>query len=598
MKRMIAIILAAAVFLAGAAGLAEAHGADSQDVYAKVTIDREAAKAVMGAFGVPEEQTAKIDPVLAVISALGVHVVTSAGGTQVDLDLNGTNVISVAGALSEQKLTVAGTLFPNYLISLSWDALTKMAAQFMPAAAEGTGAGAEGADWVAFASLGEYFTEFSGNLTGAVAPGEPETGEYEFDGFTFDTKTPQNVDVQAMAEAGKTLAEKIMKDEAFRGMMKNVPGFDPEEALKGMEEGMDGEHLPDVTVDVYTNSDGSEPYYAVSEATYKGAENPSFRYAQLNKGEGMGTVGFWAFDAGIIIGAEYTPDGFKADFTMGDLWFGLSVATGGDTLFVCDVYILDTEKPVMNITVTASAAERTLTLEPDGKTVLTLENLMGEKGQEAAAGLMQDFTAAWIQAMMTAMQAEPAVQALYMMSMPQPGGETGKEQPQADPSAWKTLGDVLVLENTEWEASFDEDGKYRMNLAFGGRYWHIVGATTPEIKEVYESLDIMADDYQQQQLDILSPCGIESITDMAGEAIPREELDLWIGKTGQEMLDAGWEVNGYRKEDGVMAVNMINGRFTYLVVFEGIGDTDDFSEEAVSDASVSSIAFGGWSYNY
>lgn len=598
MKKMLALLLAAVMALAGVSAAAEEPAAPAQGVYLKVTVDSEAAKNLLPAFGVPEEQTAQIDPILAVVNALGIELISDTAGIQADLDLNGTKIISLGGAVDEKGITVAGSLFPNHLLTLSWDTLTEMMKQYMPAATgEESAEGGEGTDFTAaFASLGEYVTEFSGTVAGATTPGEPETGSFEFDGLTFDTKTPQNVDVKAMAEAAKTLMEKMLKDPAMQGMLQNTPGFDPDEALKGFEEAMAEENLPDVTVDVYTNSDGSEQYYAVSEATYKGAEAPSYRYIQLYKGSGIGTFGFHAFDMGLIIGAEYAPDGFRADFTMGgEMQFALDVKTGGEALFSADVFIMDMEKPALNIRMTASEAPaRSLSLDAEGKTVLPFENLMGENAGEAFQSLQEDFMNAWVPAVMQAMQAEPAVQTLFMQNQNPEQPETGT----VDPNAWKTLGDVVALEGLEYEGGDDGDGRYRMMVSRGGQYFEVIAAASGEVLEEYQSLSFADDDYWTKKSELLKQFEIEQVTDLAPLAIPQEELDGWVGKTGQDMLDAGWEINGYRQIEGVFAVNMINDRFNYAVTFEGIDDSENYSEEAIPGATVTGVTFAGWSYKY
>lgn len=132
MKKILALLLALMMALTSISAFADT-------IYTKVSIDGDAVKKLVTE--VPDDQLAMIDPIIALVNTLGVKVVTAADGAQVDLDLNGANALSLGFAMDEAGATVASTLFPNYLITVSQDTINQFIEQFM---ANMPGAGDEG----------------------------------------------------------------------------------------------------------------------------------------------------------------------------------------------------------------------------------------------------------------------------------------------------------------------------------------------------------------------------------------------------------------------------------------------------------------------
>ena len=177
------------------------------------------------------------------------------------------------------------------------------------------------------------------------------------------------------------------------------------------------------------------------------------------------------------------------------------------------------------------------------------------------------------------------------------------EEPEpaaSDPAEWKTLADVLALETDGMERGTNGMDQYYLAFRYGGRYWMVTAGFSEELFRKLMNIDIFADDRKEQELAILGPCEIQSAVDLATRALPQEELDKWIGRTGGEMLEAGWEINGYTYEREGIRINMINGRFQYLVAFaeeievpQSFGDAPD-----IADRTISGIRFAGHSYHY
>ena len=605
MKKMLAFILALMMVLTSISAFADT-------IYTKVSIDGAAARNLVN--GVPDDQLAMIEPIIALVNALGVKVITATDGAQVDLDLNGTNALSLGFAVDETGATVASTLFPNYLITASQDTINQLIEQFM---ANMPGAGDEGGmDMNAITEVfGGYFQKWFEACAAAGQPGESVTGEFEIDGFLFDTKVPVTVDMPAIMDATKTLMDDLLADPAaiasLKGMaqgMAQSTGETSDEAnfeaefKAGFEEWIS--NMPEAaTAEFYASTKDSDIFYLAGDAFFQGNAEPSCHYQMMQKGDGIGYMGYWDYRTNMIIGFEYSDAGFNADFTLGEMYFGLSllIEQDGATTVNLNLYVMSYEAPLATVKIDiTSGGERTLSLDAEGKTVLAVEDIMSDQTGTASQGLLGDIMMNGMGGLMgTLTEQVPEISDLMIM-MNNPGtSETEETQQEADPSSWKTLGDVRSLETGDSEATWDDE-KYVYIFSYAGTKWMVTAAFSKELEDAIRNVDFMADDREAQIDAILAPCEIISVVDLASLAIPQEELDQWIGKTGQDLLDAGWEYNGYTYDGDSMGINMINGRIEYLVSFKGgIEAPASFDEEPdYKDAVISGIRFRGNSFHF
>ncbi len=177
-----------------------------------------------------------------------------------------------------------------------------------------------------------------------------------------------------------------------------------------------------------------------------------------------------------------------------------------------------------------------------------------------------------------------------------------EEEPEvvADLSSWKTLADVLSLETDSHESSWDEKS-YTYIFDYAGTQWLVKAAFSKDLNDAVSAVDFRAEDREEQINAILGPCEIQKVIDLRSLALPQEELDQWIGKTGQELLDAGWVYNGYYSDGNGARICMVNGDFQYQVVFaEEMVMSQVFGEqpENMPAAAISRIVFDGKSYNF
>lgn len=414
MKKLLAMILALMLALTCACALADT-------VRVKATVDRDVAGQLLPAFGAPQEMLGTVDSALAVVNALAVNFTALEDGGQVDLDLNGATALSLGWAMGETGLTAVSTLFPNYCLTLSYEALGALMEQFM-ANMPGAGAGEGGMDMAALGeAFGGYFARYMEAVSSAATPGEPEAVEFEADGYTFDTRVPVSIDIPAIIGATDALVDEMLADEAVVGMLQGSMAssgktFDPDEFKAAYAEWK--AHMPEsASASYYAVSDDPEVFYIEGDAFLAGKDEAAYHYQMMNKGEGAGSMGYWDYEMGMVIGLEYAEGAARADFTMGDMYFGFDFATANG-LTTCKLFFINPDAPLLTVEVAvAEGGERTLAVDAAGKTEQAVEDLMNDETGEAGQGLMADIYNNGIGALMgVALRQVPELGALMGMA--------------------------------------------------------------------------------------------------------------------------------------------------------------------------------------
>lgn len=171
-------------------------------------------------------------------------------------------------------------------------------------------------------SLSTYISSFMQVCTEAAVPGEPVKGEYQFDGYNFDTLIPVTVDVPKIKEAFHGLKEDLLKDEAVLASLQGLPQaggeeFTPENLRAALDEFET--HFPDeVTAEYYQNGDDSIPFYVTGRAVCTGKEEPSYEYSMLCKDEKNYTMSFLDHEHSIVAGLILTDGGIRLEYKQGE----------------------------------------------------------------------------------------------------------------------------------------------------------------------------------------------------------------------------------------------------------------------------------------
>ncbi len=356
-------------------------------------LDQDCAAELAASFGVPEEQIQIISLAQALLEALDVDAAILEDRGQLTLNLNGKEAMSLGVRTDEEGITLLSTLFPNYALSASTETLTQMMEEFA-GSMSGSGDGMNFTDMGAMSEIfAGYFTRFSEACAQAAVPGEPLPGEYEIDGYLFDTMVPVTVDIQAIQEAAESLMDEMMADEAVLSAIRSAmqysgAEFIEEEFRAGFEEWIG--HFPDeASAEFYTNSEGGENFYLTGKSSYAGKDTPSFEYTMLYDEDSTVMTFNGNEEPNMEMMFAYSNGTMNASCAIDDLYFGCNCQNEGKQS-LCELFFMDQEKPLLTITITYDEeAVRTLEMNTESKTILPVEELLS--GSDAAGGFIGDF---------------------------------------------------------------------------------------------------------------------------------------------------------------------------------------------------------------
>ena len=421
MKKIVAVMMALLLALSCTMALAEPSGASGLTVESKLTVDRDALSAALTQLGVAEPYMNLIDTVAAVLTEAGEVAVLADGGAQVDLTLKGQPVLSLGVELNDAGLSVGSDLFPNSLLTLSAEAMGEMLGQMLgemlTAALDRAQQGLEGLQDIDFESVTRnvsgYLNSYTDSLNAAIRPGEPEKGEYEVEGYAFNTKTPVQVDMLVIATATNTLVDELNNDQTVQAALQALRGMGVDVTLP---EKISTEDLPDFDVQIYTTegeNGESTGASCVSIQTVvqdpatlnvvKDGEDmklvlniPASRSMNVRVNEGDPEVAVEAPESGSYVALQILPaDGgmdARLDAEVAGLYFGASLSTYTEDPvgYDCSLFLMDGDTPVLNEqTRVTEGGQRTLSLDGEGKTVLDMAQLSDSKS-DAASALMMD----------------------------------------------------------------------------------------------------------------------------------------------------------------------------------------------------------------
>ena len=164
----------------------------------------------------------------------------------------------------------------------------------------------------------------------------------------------------------------------------------------------------------------------------------------------------------------------------------------------------------------------------------------------------------------------------------------GQEKPAPKPEEIKTLGDAMAVESPYAYSSYD-DQNYVYVFELGGTPMRAIAVMTDELSA--QSSDIDAD--PMELMEQISALPVEKLEDLSSYIPTQAELDALKGKTGQELLDEGFEINGYRIDGKHTEYTLDKGMIEYTVVFnETVRLDDSFDEgEAIKPLTVKSASY-------
>ncbi len=175
----------------------------------------------------------------------------------------------------------------------------------------------------------------------------------------------------------------------------------------------------------------------------------------------------------------------------------------------------------------------------------------------------------------------------------QPGASSAAAS--TDVSSWKTLGDALAAASGNPGSTFD-DNHYVAVYEVGDKLIRVVAKMRPGTYNTISSLDMLADDYSKKLADRAGDLELESAEDITANKLSQNELNAYIGKTGQDLISDGFKFSNYYYYGGnETGAAMDKGYLCYGVTFN-VGVSDNQPEDngaAIKDATIKAIEFMG-----
>ena len=120
-------------------------------------------------------------------------------------------------------------------------------------------------------------------------------------------------------------------------------------------------------------------------------------------------------------------------------------------------------------------------------------------------------------------------------------GSAETEGAGVDLESIKTLGDAFTLEGkdeySEQRASYG--GKYVYAFAVDGVAYRVIADLPDDIFDQILELDF-DEDYDKKEQALVKDLEVTTAENLTEQILSQEELDALVGKTGQELFDAGW----------------------------------------------------------
>ena len=387
MKKIVSLLLALMLVVFSVSALAEA-----KTVTFKANIDSEQLTSLAPMLNIDSTTQGMITPVAAIVNALSFRIVATDTAGEIDIDLNnGQRLVAIGGTLNDSGVVLGCSLVPSYLFTISPETLQQLVQQVM----EQIPGGGAGMDIDALTeAVGGYVQKFTEALGKAITPGTAESVTLEVEGYTFDTKTPMNVDVMAIAEAVKTLVSDLVHDQNIAGMIQATgQSFNPDEVVEQISQGMTAENMPDVTVDVYTSSKDGNIFYAESTGTFKDPSAPALRLTIFGDGQGTVKAHLYVTDQSesVEIALTITQNSFALELIAAQGYAALRADVRDDGATI-GVYFMNQVKALLTLDVTvADGGAVSLDLNTANKTTISIEDMQnGNVDESVQQGLMNE----------------------------------------------------------------------------------------------------------------------------------------------------------------------------------------------------------------
>lgn len=158
-----------------------------------------------------------------------------------------------------------------------------------------------------------------------------------------------------------------------------------------------------------------------------------------------------------------------------------------------------------------------------------------------------------------------------------------------DTSSWATMGDALaVADSDDISYSYDES-TFVCVFKSGEATIRTVAEVQPGIDEKFADLDMFAEDYRQKFTEAVADLKLVEAADITADCMSQEDLQQYVGKTYQDLLDAGFTFASYNMYGGEQTgADLDKGYYAYDFTFDAQVSEDQTEDggAALTDATV------------
>ncbi len=154
-------------------------------------------------------------------------------------------------------------------------------------------------------------------------------------------------------------------------------------------------------------------------------------------------------------------------------------------------------------------------------------------------------------------------------------GYKGDGEPVTKVEDIHTMGDVFMLPYVSYSYGTEY---YVYVFDLGDITYRAIAELPADVSAQIEALDFSDEAYQSKALALVAPLEVSRIENLTAAIPSQEELDQFIGKTGEDLLNDDWYCTGYNLDD--LVFYMDHGLFSYTVLFDGkVENYDDFDQD-------------------
>ena len=254
-------------------------------------------------------------------------------------------------------------------------------------------------------SLNTHVETFVDSCSAAIIPGEPKQGDYVMDGVSYNTMIPMKIDLPTIVDALNEMTEGLANDETIQTALVQL-------ALMGVEVNFDAGSeaafidkatLPAVAVETYVNVD--------ENGAQNGPTQVIVYVVPAGETEAATVVTTKVNDTNVTVDAQFISANTTVTYTMDrdpqdmlgincrldayvkDAYYGFAAVTAStdeSITFDAYLYVLDQENAIAEEHGSITLQGELTASVSDKATVLTMDDLTGEKAGDNISGLFMD----------------------------------------------------------------------------------------------------------------------------------------------------------------------------------------------------------------